>query len=374
LIIATGVITPLTITSTWALRTVTSTDHYVETLAPLIEQPAVKEAMTNAVVDGLFHAVNVHEMVASHLPGPSKALAGAITSSIRSEARKVVASVIGSPAFAKLWNGENRLTHHLAVSILSGDSGSTVSALSVSLHTLLLNVIAELDRHGITLFDPLVLTLNHLADHGIVLATAQQLHTVQSVFHLGIALRSTLPFVALGVMVLALIAGRDRRRTGLRLGAAALLGTSALSVVVHLGRTTFVGSVHESSRALADAVWTTVIRGLVSELRLLGVAFTLIILATWIAGTSPLAGRLRQRLGRAITSGETIATEISHSEAVAQARHELRDRRSALAVGVGGVALATVIFSSSSRTAWWALGIGTVAMLWLCVPLFKRTL
>jgi hypothetical protein len=112
----------------------------------------------------------------------------------------------------------------------------------------------------------------------------------------------------------------------------------------------------------------------VSELRLLGVVFTLIILATWIAGPSPLAGRLRQRLSRTIATGETIATEISHSEVVTQARHELRDRRSALAVGVGGVALATVIFSSSSRTAWWALSIGTVAILWLCAPLLKRTL
>ena len=40
LIVATGLIVPLVVTGTWALRTVTNTDNYVATLAPLVENPA----------------------------------------------------------------------------------------------------------------------------------------------------------------------------------------------------------------------------------------------------------------------------------------------------------------------------------------------
>jgi len=372
LVVATGLIVPLVVTGTWALRTVTNTDNYVSTLAPLVENPAVQDAMTTTVVDSLFQAVHVQDQVAAHLPGPASALAGAITSSIRSEAEKVVHTVIASQAFAKVWNAENRLTHHLAVSILTGDSATKTDKLSLSVQALVLKVITELDKRGITLFDPLVITINKLNDAGIVLATTQQLHTAQTVFHLGITLRGVLPFVLLGVVALGLLVGINKRRTGLRLGAAALIGTVALSVLLTFGRSTFVGAVPEKSKAVADAVWTTLLRGLVGELRLLTVVFALIVAVTWLCGTSSTAGKLRGQLGRGLAWGESHALQASHSDVVVHVRKEVADRRGLVASLIGAVAGFIVVFSSSTTLAWWTLGIALVAIAILCAPLLKK--
>ena len=373
LIVATGLIVPLVVTGTWALRTVTNTDNYVATLAPLMENPAVQDAMTTTVVDSLFAAVHVQDQVASHLPGPSSALAGAITSSIRREAVTVVHAVIASPAFATVWNAENRLTHKMAVSILTGDSASASNKLSLSVQALALKVIAELDKRGITLFDPIVITINKLADSGIVLATTEQLHTAQTVFHYGITLRGVLPFVLLAVVVLSLILGQNKRRTGLRVAAAGLVGVVALSVVLSFGRSTFVGAVPDKSQAVADAVWTTLLRGLSSEIRLLSVLFALIVGVTWLLGTSPTAEKLRGGLRRSLASGQAHAIEASHSDLVVHARKEVADRRGLVAGIIGGIAGFIVIFSSSTTVAWWTLGIAVVLIVALCAPLLKKT-
>ncbi len=372
LIVATGLIVPLVATGTWALRTVTNTDHYVATLAPLVENPAIQDAMTTTVVNSLFTAVNVEEKVASHLPGPSKALAGAITSSIRREAEKVVHTVIASPAFVKIWNVENRLTHHLAVSILTGDSSTSANKLTVSVQALALKVIAELDKRGITLFDPLVITINKLGENGIVLSTTEQLHTAQTVFHYGITLRGILPLALLAVVALALVVGVNKRRTGLRLGAAALIGVVTLSVVLSFGRSTFVGAVPENSRGVADAVWTTLLRGLKTEIRLLSVLFALIVLVAWLFGTSPTAQKLRGQLRRGLAWGRTHAIEASHSDLVVQARKEVADRRGLVAGIIGGIAGCILVFSSSTTVAWWTIGLAAIAIVALCAPLLKK--
>jgi len=372
LIVLTGIVVPLVVTGTWALRTVTNTDNYVATLAPLVENPAVQDAMTATVVDSLFAAVHIQDKVAAHLPGPAAALAGAITASIRSEAEKVVHAVIASPPFAKIWNAENRLTHHFAVSILTGDSGTKADKLSLSVQALALKVIAALDQRGITLFDPLVITINKLNDAGIVLATTKQLHTAQTVFHYGITLRGVLPFVLLGTVALGLLIGMNKRRTGLRLAAAGAIGAVSLGLVLSFGRSTFIGAVPEKSKAVAEAVWTTLLRGLVSELRLLTVLFTFIVALLWLVGTSPAAQRLRGQLGRGLAWGEAHALQASHSDVVAHARQDLADRRGLVAAVIGGIAGFIVVFTSSTTLAWWTLGIAIVAIVALCAPLLKK--
>jgi hypothetical protein len=164
----------------------------------------------------------------------------------------------------------------------------------------------------------------------------------------------------------------NKRRTGLRLGAAALIGSVALSVLLTFGRSTFVAAVPEKSKALADAVWTTLLRGLVGELRLLTVVFSLIVGITWLCGTSTTAQKLRGQLGRGLAWGETHALEASHSDVVLHVRKEVADRRGVVASIIGAVAGFIVVFSSSTTVMWWTLGIALVAIALLCAPLLKK--
>ncbi|MEI6701066.1 MAG: hypothetical protein WCL38_04845, partial [Actinomycetota bacterium] len=266
MVVLVGILVPLAVTGTWALRTVTNTDNYVSTLAPLITEPVVQQEIATLVVDQLFASVHVQAKLAEKLPGPTKFLAAPLTSALHQEANKAVFAVVASPQFAKFWNTSNRLTHHAAVTVLSGDTNTgKASQISVELNKVLINTIKTLNAKGITLFNPILATIQHSTSQGVVLITVHQLHTVQTAFHLGITLRVVLPIVLAVLIVGALLLTVDRRKTVLRLAAAGVIGVVVLRSILIFAHNSFVSAVPNTQ--LADVVWKTLLRGLVNEIR-----------------------------------------------------------------------------------------------------------
>ena len=135
------VLAPLSVASVWASSELSDTEQYVETVAPLADDPAVQDALAAEITTTIFENLDVEDLtsealatiaaqpdvpprVAAALP----ALATPIANGVQSFTRDQVDSLLASPQFAQLWAQVNRVAHEQVVKLLEGNQGGAVSA------------------------------------------------------------------------------------------------------------------------------------------------------------------------------------------------------------------------------------------------------
>lgn len=116
----------LSIVAVWLDRTLTGTDTFVKTTAPLISKPAVQdfivEQARNSVLNGDNAPIND---IAVQLLGTEQ-VAGKTPEQLKTEVTPVIdttlKSVISSPAYASLWTENNRAVHNQLISQIESNS------------------------------------------------------------------------------------------------------------------------------------------------------------------------------------------------------------------------------------------------------------
>ena len=116
-----AVLVPVTITATWAHRTVLNTSAYVDTVAPIAADPAVTAAVSRELTDQLYTALDPQQVIAGALPPRAAFLAGPIANGAKDNVRQAVNQVLNSKQFQQLWVGANRFAHARLVAVLRGD-------------------------------------------------------------------------------------------------------------------------------------------------------------------------------------------------------------------------------------------------------------
>lgn len=109
----------------WARRTLLETDRYVEVVAPLPEDPAIREYLSRTITDAVFEALSVEERVSDALADRAPRLAffaGPLTNGVRGFVRDRVHGIVSSEAFATYWTEVNRFVHGQIVLALEGQS------------------------------------------------------------------------------------------------------------------------------------------------------------------------------------------------------------------------------------------------------------
>ncbi|MFG2523093.1 hypothetical protein [Streptomyces sp. NPDC048527] len=86
---------PLGTLSVWAKYEVGDSDRYVATMAPLASEPAVRDAVADAVANGIMTQLDT----------------GPLQSSVDAFVQDAVESFTGTDAFQKAWNTANRAAH-----------------------------------------------------------------------------------------------------------------------------------------------------------------------------------------------------------------------------------------------------------------------
>ena len=129
---------PVSLLAVWTHNEVSDTDHFVETVGPLVGDPAVQEAVTNRVTTTVFQYIDVEglakeaiaALAAQGLPPRIVDRLNTFTPTLQSAAtsfvRDKVGELVASPQFASAWNQAVRIAHQQAVTVLSGDSQSIV--------------------------------------------------------------------------------------------------------------------------------------------------------------------------------------------------------------------------------------------------------
>ena len=293
LVVLLAVLLPLSVMAGWIITTVTNTDRYVATMAPLARNEVVTNQVAVRATDALFSSVNVQGRIADTLPAKASFLAPQLSNELKGFVQQNIAKLLHQPWFAKLWDSANRIAHEQVVSVLSGKEGPGVkvlrngSAVVVNLSPVLLRAIDSADSRGITVFDGLKPVLSAPNERlTIRLVSSQQVSKASGIFNLVKTLRWVIPLVVLALIGLLLGIAVGRRRTMLRAAIGAAIGTALFLGILALARGVFVqkATSADANGEVAGVVWDTLLRLLRIELRWLLLLLVVVAALLWVFG------------------------------------------------------------------------------------------
>jgi hypothetical protein len=221
---------PLAVLSTWTATVVGDTDAYVDTVAPLAKDPVVQEAAAARTVE------LVNEQVPLGPAGPAVHQAALLA--------------VEGPQFPPVWRAANRDAHKELLRILQSDRPAK-GDVTIQLGGL---VTAIAESLGAGQLASTVSALNPT----FTVASSQQLEHARQVYTVLEALGAWLPLAWVVLVLLALLAARNRRRIGAWLGIGSAVTLGLLLALLTLFEDQLVQSVPARDRDLAQAVWDVV--------------------------------------------------------------------------------------------------------------------
>ncbi len=311
-VVIAAVLAPLAVTAMWVRGLVTDTDWYVETVAPLADDPAVQAAITAQITNALLERIDPQEVAGQATAAVADldlpptvatavlALRTPLAEAISSFVRKGTEQVVESDAFRSAWVEANRTAHDQLVAVLSGepdaiaelDSGGN---LSINLASVIAVVTGRLSDQGFTLVDrlPTVNASFELLSNGDMVRLRQVYRLIEV---LGpVLIWGTLGLLALGV---ALSVNRPR---ALMVGGFVLAGAATVvGGVITVGRALYtdalVGQVDRADAGLV--VYDQVLSGLRMSVRATLALGLVLVVIGFLIGSSSAAQGLRAVVGR----------------------------------------------------------------------------
>lgn len=313
LVVVAALLAPVAVTLAWARGLVTDTDRYVETVAPLADDPAVQAAITDRVTTALADALRVDTLVqnASDALDESdlspavkllvRSLGGPLIDALRNRVRSAVASVVASDAFATAWREANRTASEQLVAVMRGDPDAIAQldeggTLSVDLASVIDVVRQNLSDNGFGLVDrlPTVTASFPLMSNG-------DLVKLRGLYRAIDVLGTAMIWVVLALLGAAVWLARDRPRAVMVSGFVIALAGVILGAGINVGRGVYtaaaLGQVARPDAAVV--VYDQVASGLRLATRTTLALGLVIALAGLVAGRSAAAGGLRAALATA---------------------------------------------------------------------------
>ena len=257
----------------WGNRTVIDTDRYVDTVAPLIDQPEVQAALSTAVTDQITAQLDteaqVQKLLGNVLPGDSGLsgiLSAPIASGINGLIGNLVTKFVASEQFAQVWVAFNRAAQQSAVRMLEGSNDGIVQLqgdnLVIDVSVALQSIQTYLVDSGVSAAAniPLPSTTRY-----VTIANTPVLAQARSFYQVAGPVLSFLPILVALLYLLAIVLSRYRARTVVTLGVVLV----AAMVVLLLGVSTGEGVITQQLSttpwaAAVDAFWWTLLNYLVA--------------------------------------------------------------------------------------------------------------
>jgi hypothetical protein len=306
LILVACLLAPLAVTAAWASSQVSDTDRYVETVAPLADDPAIQDAISANITNEIFNRIDVDAYTASALQAvegqlppdsavPLTALSRPLAAGIRSFVGDTVDRVVSSDAFSRAWAEANRAAQAQLEALLSGsDQGALrVEGQSVVVD---LSVFAEaikqrLASRGFAL-------VNRIPDMNtqVVIFESADLPKIQGAYSALNALGLWLAPFCMLLAAIGVVIARNRRRAiigvGLGVAGAMLLAGVTLAVM----RATYLGAVPADRLPpdAAAALFDTMVRFLREVLRAVGLVGLVFAAGAFLTGPARASVRVRE--------------------------------------------------------------------------------
>ena len=249
------VLAPVAVIAGWAKSTLTETDTFVATYAPLAHDPRVQayvvdqaataidqnvdiEGLTTEVIDGI-KALGTRPRASAALD----ALKGPATQGIDTLIRDGINAFVVSDAFTQTWERALRVSHTQLLATLTNDPQALVAAQSDGTIGIQLGPIVEDVKAALLARNITVASRIPPIDRTIPIAQANQIPTVQAGYRTIVALGGWLPWVVLALLAVGVLVAR--RRSVALVGAAVGLGLAMLVLLLGftVGRAVLLTSV-----------------------------------------------------------------------------------------------------------------------------------
>src|SRR5215212_9798967 len=134
----------------WSRNTILDTDRYVETVAPLSNEPAVIDSVATRITNAIFERVDVQSELQQYLPPRLVFAAGPIADQVESTTQGLIVKALESDQFDTLWREINRTASTALVAYVNSEGSS---ALTIDNGQLFLDLGPVLDSVKLTLTD-----------------------------------------------------------------------------------------------------------------------------------------------------------------------------------------------------------------------------
>jgi hypothetical protein len=259
LIVTACLLAPLSVVSVWARGEVTDTNRYVETVAPLAQDPAIQEAVTNRITDEIFKYVDVEALTSEAVATISanraltpqqtaalQALTGPLNQGIQSYTEDAVNKVVQSQQFEAAWVEANTLVHQRLNEALTGQN--TDNALQVQDNQVVLdlgNLITQVKQllisKGFTVAEKIPTT-----DATIVLFDAPNASAVQTGYNLLNTLGFWLPLIAITLAVVGIFVCHTPQKALTWFGLGLMLAMAVGAGLLAFGRMTILNGLPDT--------------------------------------------------------------------------------------------------------------------------------
>jgi hypothetical protein len=313
LVVVLAVLSPLAVVARWAHDEVADTDRYVESVAPLAQDPAVQAAVTDRITAEITSRLRVQAVTQEAIDALADrglprlaatsldALSGPLADAIEGFIRDQVAGLVESDQFQTAWEEANRQAHAQLVAVLTGKDTDLVqvtdNAVNVNLATVIDAVKLRLVDRGFTLAERLP-TVNAQ----FTIFQSDDITRAQSAFRLLSALNTLLPILLLVLLGAAVALSPSRRRTLIAAMLAVAASMLLLGVTLNAFRVVYLDTIPTDRLPLdaAAAVYDTLVWFIRLNLRAILVLSLAVAFVAWISGPSTSAVALRSGAGRAI--------------------------------------------------------------------------
>ena len=378
LIVLASLLIPISVISVWAIRTVTNTDQYVLTMAPLARNPVIIDQLANRTTDALFSSHTVQNKVTGLLPAKAKPLVVPITNQVKAYVHGLALKFYESPAFGKLWDLLNRHTHEAVVDILEGKTSPALErlekggAIVVNVSPALNNIVDQLNQRGVTLFNPVkAITSEGGKGLGITIVSKQQVDKYSGLFNTIVDLGWAVPIAALVLGVLSIAVAVNRRKALLRVTLGISVVTLVFLAALATGRNFFLNEAASLSlrRDVAGAVWDTLLRYLKTDFRWMLLVALIVAFLAWVFGPARYAVWIRTHVTRATlwlgAQGKSLSggagRVVAGSESTRHVGGWIEEHLNGLRIV--GVAVAAIVLLFSGNLSGWGLLIILIVLL-----------
>ncbi|HSU34579.1 MAG TPA: hypothetical protein VLJ88_02855 [Propionibacteriaceae bacterium] len=307
LIVLGCVMAPLAVVGGWAKSTLTETDTFVATYAPLAYDTEVQAFVIDQATEAINQGLNIEQLTAEVLDGikalGTRPAASAALDALKEPAaqglqtviRDRVTDFVTSETFAQSWERALRVSHTQLLATLKNDPDAVITAQSDGVIGIQLGPIVEDVKAALLARNLSIAARIPAVDRTIPIAMSDQIATVQAGYRAVIAVGSWLPWVALIFLTAGVLVAR--RRSVALVGAAVGLGVSMLVLVLALsaGRALLGTAI---PAALVPTTVTTLFydtaTAAMRDTAVIGVVLAAVIaIVAWLAGPFGLPRRLR---------------------------------------------------------------------------------
>ncbi len=304
LVVLACLLAPLAITASWVRTTVSDTDRYVATVAPLAEETAVQAAvadhLTVVLMDALDEDGALSEAVAAlmadlRLPARASDLLVLALEPVRvrlgERVHTLALDVMASDAFATAWRDSNESAHRRLVDALSGDE-SDVEAVRLDLATAVNTLRAELIAREVPFADQIP-----QVEASFTLVDEEQLRRVREAYQLLDGLATGLLIAAVLTAAGGITLARRRRRAVAGWLGGCLVAFLATLLLLAVGDDILVGRT-DADGSVIGPVWDILTARLEWLLWIASAIAAGALACVWVTDPGARARTLRGRLGR----------------------------------------------------------------------------